>query len=165
MDNIILIGMPGAGKSTVGVILAKTIGYDFVDVDIHIAKREGMPLQDILDQKGIEAFLAIEADVAHSLTLEKTVIATGGSLALSNSAMAHLKQSGRCVFLDVALPTLEQRLSNIKNRGVAAGPGKTIAQIEAERRPFYESAADVTISCGDDSVEKTVEEIISALNL
>jgi len=151
--------MPGAGKSTVGVILAKVLGYDFVDVDILIAKRQGMPLQDIINKKGVETFLKIEEQEALQLNAEKTIIATGGSMVLSDPAMAHLKQNGTCIYLDIPLDVLENRLLNMKTRGIAATPGTTLEDIYNTRRAYYERNADHTIHCGTLSTEEVVAEI------
>jgi len=161
-SNLILTGMPGAGKSTVGVILAKVLGYDFVDIDILIAKRQGMPLQDIIDQRGVDAFLKIEEQEACLLETDKTIIATGGSVVLSDRAITHLKQIGTCVYLDIPLDVLEARLLNMKTRGIAANPGTTLEDIYKSRRPFYERHADHTIHCGTRSMEEVVAEIVSA---
>jgi len=157
--------MPGAGKSTVGVILAKVLGYDFVDIDILIAKRQGMPLQDIIDQKGVEAFLKIEEEEACLLDTDKTVIATGGSVVLSDLAMAHLKQNGSCIYLDIPLDILETRLLNMKVRGIAANPGMTLADIYTSRRAYYERYADYTIHCDARSMEEVVTEIAGICTL
>jgi len=159
-SNLILTGMPGAGKSTVGVILAKVLGYDFVDIDILIAKRQGMPLQDIIDTNGVDVFLKIEEQEACLLDANKTVIATGGSVVLSDRAMAHLKQSGTCVYLDIPLDVLENRLLNMKTRGIAASPGTTLTDIYNARRSYYKRYADHTIHCGTRSMEEIVAEIV-----
>jgi len=158
-SNLILTGMPGAGKSTVGVILAKVLGYDFIDVDILIAKRQGMPLQEIINQKGVETFLKIEEEEALWLQADKTVIATGGSMVLSDPAMVHLKQNGTCIYLDIPLDVLESRLKNMKTRGIAATPGTTLEDIYNARKAYYERYADYTIHCGILSTEEVVAEI------
>ena len=162
-SNLILTGMPGAGKSTVGVILAKVLGFDFVDVDILIAKRQGQTLQEILDTQGIDAFLQIEAQEGASLHTEKTVIATGGSMILSDAAMTHLKGNGLCIYLDVSPDTLVHRLTNMETRGIAAAADTGIEQIYAERHPRYQRYADLTIDCQDLSMEEVVAEIVKQL--
>lgn len=167
-SNLILTGMPGAGKSTVGVILAKVLGYDFVDIDILIAKRQGMPLQDIIDTKGVADFLEIEAQEALRLDVNKTVIATGGSVVLSEPAITHLKQNGTCVYLDIPPDVLERRLLNMKTRGIAATPGTTLADIYTARKGYYARFADYTIQVGTRSMEEVVAEIaglVSGLGL
>lgn len=158
-DNIILTGMPGAGKSTVGVILAKNLGMDFIDVDILIAKRQGMTLQQILDTKGMEEFLKAEQREALELTAEFTVIATGGSMVLSRRAMERLGVMGTIIYLDVPVPELIRRLTNIKTRGIAASPGQSAQDIYAVRAPLYREFADVIIDCGDKNTEEVVAEI------
>jgi len=158
-SNLILTGMPGAGKSTVGVILAKVLGYDFIDIDILIAKRQGMPLQNIINEKGVEAFLKIEEQEALQLQADKTVIATGGSMVLSAPAMTHLKQKGICIYLDIPLDVLEGRLQNMKTRGIAATPGTTLEDIYNIRKAYYERYADYTIHCGTLSTEEIVTKI------
>ena len=158
-SNLILTGMPGAGKSTIGVILAKVLGYDFIDIDIRIAKRQGMPLQEIINQKGVEAFLQVEEQEALLLQADKTVIATGGSMVLSDPAMTHLKQDGTCIYLDIPLGVLERRLHNMKTRGIAATPGTTLEDIYNTRKAYYERYADRTIHCGTLSTEEVVAEI------
>lgn len=163
-SNVILIGMPGSGKSTLGVILAKVIAHDFIDLDILICKRTGQTLQAILNTQGTDAFLKIERDTALSLRCERTVIATGGSAALIDEAMVHLRQNGVTVFLDVPPAELERRLTNMKTRGIAADPNKTVADIYAERLPFYKKHADITIDAADFSdAEQTVASIVARL--
>jgi len=157
--NIILTGMPGAGKSTVGVILAKTLGMDFVDVDIRIARTQGMPLQTLLDTCGIDAFLKAEEQEALALDVSDTVIATGGSMVLSEAAMTHLMKNGVNVYLAVPLRILAERLINIKTRGVVAKPGETLADVWAARKPLYKKYAQITVNCGDLTTEEIVAEI------
>lgn len=161
--NLILTGMPGAGKSTVGVILAKTLGMDFLDLDIQISRREGMPLQTILDTKGLRAFLAIEEREALAVDRRETVVATGGSVILSKAAMAHLGETGTCVFLDVPLPELERRLVNMKTRGIASEQGTTLEEIYALRTPLYRQYAQITVDCDGKSTEETVAAVMQAL--
>ena len=167
MDNLILIGMPGAGKSTIGVILAKTLGMDFLDTDLAICKTTGTTLQTILDEQGQEAFLEIEKQVILSLNPEKTVIATGGSVPLKAEAMEHLKKTGKVIYLKVELEELRQRLSNIKTRGIAFGPGENLDTLYAHRIPIYESFADLTIEADPNrnDIENMVDQIVAALNL
>lgn len=162
--NLILIGMPGAGKSTVGVILAKTLGMDFIDSDLLICKRRGRPLQQILDREGLEAFLGLEEDVIRDLTLRRTVLATGGSVPMEPEAMAHLKQQGTVIYLDVALETLRKRLSNITTRGIAFGPGETLDTLYQLRTPVYRRWADLTVRANPESdLEQMVAGIVALL--
>lgn len=163
--NIILIGMPGAGKSTVGVVLAKTLGYDFIDTDIVLGRRLKTTLQAYIDAKGIDAFLKAEEEMALTLSCVHTVIATGGSMVLSDRAMNHLKQHSTVIFLDVPLSELGKRLENIKTRGITLQPGQTIAGLYQERRPLYLKYADVIISddAGAGTLEDTVARIVTSL--
>ena len=165
--NIILIGMPGAGKSTIGVILAKTLGMDFLDSDLVICRETGKTLQDILDHQGLDAFLRIEEEVACTLTPKNTVIATGGSVPMSERAMAHLAAQGKVVYLRVELPELTRRLSNIKTRGIAFGPGESLETLYQKRTPIYERWADLTVAADPNrnDLEDMVERIVSELRL
>ena len=161
--NIVLIGMPGSGKSTVGVVLAKILGMDFVDVDLVIQQREGALLQDILDRLGNEKFLELEADVICSLDCRNTVISPGGSAVLVERGAARLKELGTVVYLDVPCAELEVRLSNLASRGVTLAPGQTIADLFAYRRPFYEACADLTVDTRGKTLEETCTAILQAL--
>ena len=141
-SNIILIGMPGSGKSTVGRILADLLGWALVDTDKLIEERRHKPLQAILDQDGIGAFIRLEAQVVRALDLERHVIATGGSVVLDQAAMQHLRRLGFVVYLDVPLPKIERRLWNIKTRGIVIKKHQSIRDIYRIRRPLYERYAD-----------------------
>ena len=160
MSNVILIGMPGCGKSTVGVILAKTMGIGFVDTDLIIQQREKRLLQDIIDSDGIEAFLDCEAEAVKSLDCENCVIATGGSVIFREDAIKHLKRNGKIFYLNVHLDEIKKRLDNISTRGVAASKEQTIDDIFCERSPLYEKYADYILNLEDSSAEQTVEKII-----
>ena len=160
-SNLILIGMPGAGKSTVGVLLAKTLGYDFVDLDIVIAKKQGKPLQEIIDIQGMDAFLKAEEEAGVNLKTEKTVVAPGGSVVFSEAAMKNLKQDGLCIYLKVPLAALEHRLEKTRaTRGLVAAADATVADIFELRRPLYERYADIVIDC----TGKEVEDVIVAIS-
>lgn len=165
-DNIILIGMPGAGKSTIGVILAKTLGMDFLDSDLAICKETGKTLQEILDAEGQQTFLEIEKQVILSLSPTKTVVATGGSVPLKKESMEHLKKTGTVIYLKVPLQELEQRLSNIKTRGIAFGPGENLETLYNYRIPIYESWADLTIEMDPNrnDIENMVDQIVEELS-
>ena len=163
MDNIVLIGMPGAGKSTVGVLLAKTLGYAFLDTDLVIQEREGRLLQDLVDQLGVEAFLDREAAAVCSVDCRRTVIATGGSVVCRDGAMEHLRKLGRIVYLRLPLEELERRLHNISTRGIAMAPGETLAHIHSYRAPLYQRYADLTVEVGRQTLEETVAQVVSAL--
>lgn len=161
-DNIVLIGMPASGKSTVGVLLAKVLGYDFVDTDLLIQIREGRTLEEIIREKGIDAFLDIEGDVCASLAPEKAVVATGGSVIYRERAMEHLRSLGRLLYLHVELGELTARLSDLVGRGVALREGQTLGDLYAERTVLYERWADVTVFEGDMTLEETVAAAIKA---
>lgn len=163
MENIVLIGMPGAGKSTVGVLLAKTLGYAFLDTDLVIQEREGRLLQTLVDELGVEGFLEAEADALCSVACERTVIAPGGSAVCRARSMEHLKSLGRVVYLHLPLEELERRLHNISTRGIAMAPGQTLADIFSTRAPLYRQYADLTVNVGDQSLEETVEQVLKAL--
>lgn len=165
MDNIILIGMPGVGKSTVGVILAKIIGYEFVDADLEIQKSEGMLLKDIIAKKGAEGFVEVENRVNSQLTVHHSVVATGGSVIYGKEAMAHLKEIGTVVYLKQSYRTLNRRLHNIKNRGVVLKEGQTLRDLFNERVLLYEKYADITIDQYGLNIEETVEAICKALHI
>ena len=161
MENIILTGMPGSGKSTVGVILAKTLGMHFIDTDLIIQIRERAKLQELVDRYGTDRFRDMEEKALLSVTESSdTVIATGGSAVFCGRGMEHLKKHGICVYLDVECRELERRLTNIKTRGISAAKGMTVEDIFRERSPFYEKYADIKIECSDKSIEE-ITEIIS----
>jgi len=151
--NIILIGMPGAGKSTVGVLLAKRLGYHFVDTDLLLQTNQHCRLQQIIANMGLEAFKKLESDVLCSLTTTHSVIATGGSAVYSDRAMARLKKLGQLVFIDVPLAELRNRVNDMDSRGLVIGPGETYEQLYEERQPLYKKYAEITISGGGLKVE------------
>ena len=162
--NVILTGMPGSGKSTLGVLLAKALGYGFIDADLVIQSNEHRLLQDIIDDDGIESFLKCEDRALRSIDCDNTVIATGGSAVLSPSAMDHLKRLGVTVYICVPCAELERRVSNITTRGIAAAKGETLSDIFEERAPLYEKYADVTVNTGGKSLEASVEELVQLLS-
>lgn len=158
--NIVLIGMPACGKSTIGVLLAKALGYHFIDTDIVIQNDTGRLLQDIIDSEGLDAFCIAEERAICSVAEEEgCVIATGGSAVYSRSAMLHLKEHGIVYYLSLPVPEVEKRLHNIKSRGIAMRPTDTIAQVFERRRALYEEYADITIECMGKSLEESVSEI------
>lgn len=160
-NNLILVGMPGAGKSTLGVLLAKALGKQFIDTDLLIQEREGALLQKIIDERGIDAFLRAEEQTLESLRAEDSVIATGGSAVYSESAMKHLREMGGVIYLEVSFDEIMRRLTNISTRGIAVKKGQDLRGIYEERVPLYKKYADITVECGD--MERTVEMIIRAL--
>lgn len=162
MKNIVLIGMPGAGKSTVGVLLAKTLRKKFVDTDLVIQEVTGRHLQEIIDEQGTDAFMAIEEEAVLSHTFHNTVIATGGSVVYSSRAMEHLKADGIIVYLAVSFRGISRRLRNITTRGLVLHPGQTLRDLFAERIPLYERYADITIDCTGVHFEDVVHRIVEA---
>jgi shikimate kinase len=157
--NIVLIGMPGAGKSSIGVLLAKRLGYHFIDTDLLMQVEAHCRLQQIIAHHGLAAFKDLEERVVCKLTPQRTVIATGGSVVYSVAAMTHLQQIGQLVFLDLPLATLQQRIRNMDSRGLAIDPGETFAELYAHRLPLYRQYARLTILCG----ERPAEEIAAAI--
>ncbi len=155
--NIILIGMPGCGKSTVGVLLAKALQFGFIDCDLIIQKRCGMSLQDIIEKRGITEFLLEEEAALCSINESCTVIATGGSAVYSEKAMRHLKQDAVVLYLSLSCDEIERRLVNIKTRGVAMAKEATVASLYEERCPLYEKYADIVLCAEGMDIEKTVE--------
>jgi len=164
VKNIILIGMPSAGKSTVGVIVAKNRGMSFVDTDVLLQTQQNRLLQDILNKDGIETFLKIEESTILSLDCKNTVIATGGSAIYSEMAMKHLKRNGIVIYLHIDLETVYKRLNNIKTRGVVLSPKQTLEEVYNKRKPLYEKYADVSIDCSKYSIDETVDTIHQSLD-
>ncbi len=163
-NNIILIGMPGVGKSTVGVILAKILGYHFVDSDLVIQHQEQRLLREIIEQEGIDGFLSIENQVNAHLYTTKSIIATGGSAVYGEEAMKHFKEIGTIIYLKLNFEELENRLGNIKNRGVVVRKGQTLHDLYKERVPLYEQYADITIDETGRNPEETIAAIVEALS-
>ena len=145
MTCVSLIGMPGAGKSTLGVLLAKTLGYDFVDTDLLIQIKAQRTLPEIIANQGFMAMRALEAEIIASLDRTHTVIATGGSAVYSENSMRHLQQLGTIVYLRSATDTLRQRIGNLQQRGVAVAATETLESIAAERTPLYERYGNVCV--------------------
>lgn len=163
MKNIILIGMPGVGKSTVGVILAKQLGYQFVDSDLIIQKQEKRLLREIIEQEGVDGFIEVENRVNASLCVERSVISTGGSVVYGREAMEHLKREGTVVYLKLSYKALEKRLGNLKGRGVVLREGQTLKDLYEERVPLYQRYADLTVDEENLDIEGTLQKILEAL--
>ncbi len=162
-ENIILIGMPGAGKSTIGVLLAKALGMDFIDADIVIQHRSGRLLQEIIDEDGIEAFMAVEEDALLSLDMKNAVIATGGSAVYYDKAMEYLKSTGRSVYIKLPYEEVAGRIKNITTRGIVLRVGNSLEDAYRERVPLYEKYADITIDCSGKDIESSLAELMSKL--
>lgn len=165
MKNIILIGMPGAGKSTIGVILAKTLGIDFMDTDIEIQKRTGELLCKTLERSGVKGLLDEEEAAIKGLDLssKRCVVATGGSAVLRDESMKHLKENGVCVYLYLPYKAIARRVNNRSTRGIAAENHETLKDIYDFREPYYRKYADFTVDCSGKSAEKNVSEILREL--
>lgn len=162
-DNIVLIGMPGVGKSTVGVILAKELGFQFVDSDLLIQRQEKRLLKQIIEEDGIDGFIEIENQVNRSINTRSAVIATGGSVVYGREAMENLKRIGKIVYLRLSYEALKQRLGNLHGRGVIVRKGQTLLDIYQERIPLYEQYADLVIDEEDKNIEETLQTILDSL--
>ena len=155
--------MPGAGKSTIGVLLAKTMLMSFTDTDLLIQKKYSSSLCDIISSKGIDEFLKIENGVICEEDFENSIVATGGSAVYGENAMKNLKKNGVVVYLKVNADELEKRICNIHTRGIAMKEGTTIRELYSERAPLYEKYADITVDCSDSTPEQCVDEITALL--
>lgn len=164
MNNIILIGMPGVGKSTLGVVLAKVLGFQFIDADLLIQEQERKKLHQIIKEVGINGFMEIENQVNASIEAERSVIATGGSVVYCRQAMSHLKEIGTVVYLKVSLSTLEKRLGNLKRRGVILKKGQTLKDLYEERVPLYEKYADVVVDEKGRDLEECLQLLLEKLD-
>jgi len=163
MRNVVLIGMPGCGKSTLGVLLAKVLMMDFVDTDLLLQKQSGKPLQAMVDELGSDGFSQVEEQFVARLDLTHTVIATGGSVALEDKAMEQLKKSGVIVFVKLSYETIEKRLSNISTRGIAMKKGQTLRDLYDLRQPAYHRWADIIVEADGEDIEQTVSHLAEAL--
>jgi len=161
--NIVLIGMPGVGKSTVGVLLAKRLGYAFIDTDIYIQVREGRSLQELIQAHGSEEFCRLEEDHILSLAVDSHVIAPGGSVVYRPKAMAHLKAKGVAIHLDIAVAKLKRRLEDVDARGVVIAPGQTVESLYLERLPLYLAYADATVLTDDRTPDQVVGAVLDLL--
>ena len=164
-NNITLIGMPGAGKSTIGIVLAKVLGYDFIDSDLLIQKSEGKLLWEIMRDSGNEEFGRIEERVNSQIQAEHSVIATGGSVVYGTKAMEHLRAISTVVYLKVSCSTLEKRLGDLAKRGVVFEPGQTLLDLYKERIPLYEKYAHLTVNVGHKTVQSSVGAIEASLKI
>lgn len=164
-NNIILIGMPGAGKSTIGVVLAKIIGYHFIDSDLVIQERENRLLHEIIAAEGREGFLRIENEINASIEAERSIIATGGSVVYGQEAMEHFRRIGEVVYLKADYWTIEKRLGNLEKRGVVLSQGQTLQMLYDERCALYEKYADITVDEKGLGTEETIGEVLRGLKL
>ena len=163
MNNITLIGMPGAGKSTIGVVLAKVLGYQFLDSDLLIQKQEKRRLSEIIEQEGYAGFKEIEDRVNASINVDETVIATGGSVVYRENAMKHLKETGTVVYLKLSLDSLRKRLGNLKGRGVLLKDGQSLTDLYEERVPLYEKYADIVVDEEGKNLEESLDAVLEIL--
>lgn len=161
MKNIVLIGMPAVGKSTVGVVVAKRLGYEFVDTDLLIQKQEKRLLKEIIAQEGNDGFLAIENQVNRDLDVENAVIAPGGSVVYCEEAMEHYKKTGTVVYLKVSYETIDRRIQNAKSRGVVLKEGQTLKDLYEERVCLFEKYADYTICEDGLTIEETIGNVLN----
>ena len=159
LDNIVLIGMPGVGKSTVGVVLAKKLGYRFLDSDLVIQDKTGKMLHEIISEQGTESFLRVEEEINASLDCDRTVIATGGSVVYGPKAMEHLSQIGKVVYLKLSCDAIAERLGDLNERGVALKDGQTLQDLYNERVPLYEKYANITVDCENKMIREIVAEL------
>lgn len=162
-ENIILIGMPSCGKTTIGTELSKKIGYGYIDSDSVIVAREGMRLPQIIEAKGREGFLDIEAKVNAELCANRCVIATGGSVIYRDYAMQKLRTLGKVVYLELTYETVESRLGNLKERGVAVKEGFTLRDLYEERKALYERYADISVKLDGKTISESVEAVAKAI--
>lgn len=163
MKNIVLIGMPGCGKSTVGVVLAKKLGYRFIDSDLLIQEKYDKTLEELIEEHGDAGFIQIENDVNAAIDADKTIIATGGSVVYGDAAMTHLKSIGTVIYLEVSEEELENRLGSLKERGVVSNGKTTVKEIFEDRKRLYRKYADITFRQDGEMLRETVEQLYVVL--
>ncbi len=163
VSNIVLIGMPAVGKSTVGVLLAKSLLMDFVDTDLIIQKKYQNSLCDIISQNGSDAFIQLENDVIKAENFNNCVIATGGSAVYGEQAMEKLRKNAKVIFLTLPIEEIKKRINDIHTRGVVIKNGATLDDLYTERLPLYEKYADITINCAELTAEECVDKIVAAV--
>lgn len=166
-DNVVLVGMPGAGKSTLGIVLAKIINYSFMDADLVIQQQCDKTLQKLIDACGPDGFIEVENEILRDIEAERTVIATGGSAVYSDEAMKHLASIGRVVYLKISYEQLVTRLSDLQERGVVlkGGIGMSLRELFDERKPLYERYADITVDVDDLSITAAARKVADALGM
>ncbi|TYQ14909.1 UNVERIFIED_CONTAM: shikimate kinase [Acetivibrio alkalicellulosi] len=158
-SNIALIGMPGCGKSTIGILLAKTMRKDFIDTDLLIQQKHGNLLQDIIDNEGLKQFLAYEEKVVVDIDVKNHVIATGGSVIHSNAGLNHLKRDSILIYLQLRFDEIDSRIKNISSRGIAMEKGGSLIELFNKRVPLYEKHGDIIINCSNKHMEDIISEI------
>ena len=164
MKNIIFIGMPASGKSTIGVVVAKRLGYDFIDADLLIQKQEGRLLKDIIEEKGIEGFLKIEDQVNADIEADRAVISPGGSVVYCEKAMKHYKEIGTVVYLQTSYDTIAKRIGDAEKRGVVLKEGQTLKNLYEERKVLFEKYADIIICEDDLTLDQTIGKVVKSLS-
>lgn len=162
-NNIILTGMPGAGKSTVGILLAKVLNYGFADTDLMIQTKYGKKLYEIINEQGLARFLSAENELLSQIELERTVIATGGSAVFGVQAMEHLGSIGTIVYIRLGCEEIERRVSNITTRGIVMEHGQSLRDVYVQRAPLYEKYADITVDAEGTTIEECVKLVADAL--
>ena len=162
ISSIVLIGMPGPGKSTIGVLIADDLGLDFVDTDKSIELECGKPIQELLDQSDYQAVRAVEEAVLLKEQAQKKVVSTGGSAVYSSAGMAHLTANAVTVFLDVDINELTRRIKDFNTRGIVRKPGQSLTELFAERRELYLRYADIRIDCSGHDIEECLQQVITA---
>ena len=159
-ESIVLIGMAGVGKSTVGISVAEALGFNFIDLDDYILEKDGKTVQEIIDDEGEEAFLQLEKRRMYKIDLTRGVVAPGGSIIYHSDLMEYLKQYSTLVYLDDSFENIEERITSMSTRGIVGLRNKSLRQIYDERRPLYSRYADITINCQDKSQDQLAEEIL-----
>ena len=161
--NVVLIGMPGSGKSTIGVVLAKVLGYQFVDSDLVIQESQKRLLKDIITEDGLYGFIRSEEEVNAGLDVQNSVIATGGSVIYGKDAMHHLQKIGTVVYLKLSYESVEERLGDLNERGVVLRPDQDLYALYKERCPLYEKYAHITVDCEELTIEQSVKKVVNQL--
>lgn len=164
-ENYILIGMPGAGKSTIGVVLAKVLGYNFIDLDLVISRKAKMRLQDIIETQGLNTFLRLEESAASHIKCKHTVVATGGSVVLSKKGMSNLSKIGKVIFFDVSYNELTKRIRNFESRGIACKKGDTLLDVYNQRIELYREYAEITVNCDNKTINDIIDELKDILKI
>lgn len=162
-ENVVLIGMPGCGKSTLGIVVAKMLCMDFLDVDLLIQKKIGMSLQEYIDRNGVDAFLEVEADTLEEIECENTIISTGGSAPLTERGAKTLAALGKVVYISLPCEEIERRVKNLATRGIAMRKGETLRDIYTQRAPIYERCADVTVNITSRDISKNCRDLADSI--